>query len=143
MIQCELYRMSPQQKKCSAVVPTRFQISIGGFGGPCYEVRVVNGQLGYQAKFSHPPVTISPTTEEWEQFWATVQRCDLWNWAPLYDDPDVCDGTQWEIDIQLGERSLRSFGSNSYPSDEGTGYSKPFRLLLRAVRKLIGGRSFG
>jgi hypothetical protein len=86
---------------------------------------------------------LSPTAKEWGQFWATVQRCDLWNWGPRYDDPDICDGTQWKVEIQLGGRAITSFGSNSYPGSEGTGYSEAFRLLLQAVRELIGGRSFG
>jgi hypothetical protein len=135
--------MSPHAEKGSAVVPRRFRISIGGFGGPHYEVRLVNGRLRYQADFSTLPEKISPTAKEWETFWATVQRCDLWNWALHYDDSDICDGTQWEIEVTLGERRLRSSGSNAYPGGEGTGYSKCFRLLLRAVRKLVGGRSFG
>lgn len=135
--------MSSIPRKRNDAVPTTFRISIGGFGGPNYEVRFVNGRLRYQANFSPTPVMISPTAEEWTQFWDRVEQCDLWHWAPRYDDPDILDGTQWELDIQLGRRRVTSFGSNAYPGGEGVGRSEPFQLFLRAVRKLIGGRRFG
>lgn len=135
--------MKPRSQTRPTVVPKQFRVSVGGFGGPNYELRLMNGRLRYQADFSSLPEKISPTAKEWETFWATVQRCDLWNWEARYDDFDICDGTQWAIEVMLGDRHLRSSGSNAYPGGEGTGYSKPFRLLLRAVRKLIGGRGFG
>lgn len=125
------------------VIPLQFRIDISGFTGPNYEVRLVRGRLRYQSERAGSSEMCAPTEEHWQQFWATVQKCDLWNWAPRYDDFDICDGTQWGVEITLGERRLRSCGSNAYPGGEGMGYSKPFRLLLRAVRQLIGGRSFG
>ncbi len=136
-------QMSRYTQKRSAVVPTRFRISIGGFGGPRYEVRLVNGRLQYRTDVTNLPEMLSPAAKEWERFWAAAERCDLWNWAPRYDDPDICDGTQWEVEVMLGARRLRSSGSNAYPGGVGTGYSKAFKLLTQAVRKLLGGRSFG
>ena len=62
--------MSPHPKKRRAVVPTRFHISIGGFGGPGYEVRLVNGRLQYRTEVASLPEMFSPTAKDWEQFWA-------------------------------------------------------------------------
>lgn len=135
--------MSRNSQQRSVVVPTRFRISIGGFGGPRYEVRLVNGHLQYRTEAINVSELLSPTEKEWERFWAAAERCDLWNWAPRYDHRDICDGTQWEVEVVLETRSLRSSGSNAYPGGDGTGYSKAFRLLLQAVRKLLGGRRFG
>ncbi|MDF0667030.1 MAG: hypothetical protein P0119_13275, partial [Nitrospira sp.] len=112
-----------------------------GFMGPTDEVRLVRGRLRYQSEHCGSPKMFSPTEEEWQQFWVAAQLCNLWNWASRYDDTDICDGTQWEVVITLGERNLRSYGSNAYPGGKGTGYSEPFTLLLRAVRKLVGGES--
>ena len=81
----------------------------------------------------------------WSVFWSAVEACDLWHWAKRYDNPDILDGTQWEVEIAHGSRRFKSFGSNAYPGGlrDGYGYSESFMLLLQAVRKLVGGREFG
>lgn len=106
-------------------------------------MRLVNGQLQYRTDRAECPEILSPTAEDWERFWSAAEACDLWNWTRRYDDPDILDGTQWQVEITLGSRRLKSSGSNAYPGGEGDGSSKLFTSLLRAVRKLVGGREFG
>lgn len=135
--------MSPHSEKHDGVVPSRFLITIGGFTGSNYEVRLVRGRLRYQSERGGPSKMVSPTEEDWQQFWAAVQRCDLWNWEARYDNPGILDGTQWKVVITLGSRRLQSFGSNAYPGGDEGGGSKPFQRLLQAVRKLVGGNPCG
>lgn len=42
---------------------------------------------------------------------------DLLNWKRSYDDPDVLDGTQWEVEIIREKRNLRRSGSNKFPAE--------------------------
>jgi hypothetical protein len=73
---------------------------------------------------------------------AGIDTCDLWNWEIRYDNKDICDGTQWHIDIQMGTRAITSYGSNAYPGESVDDYSPAFRLFVQAMRKLLDGRSF-
>jgi hypothetical protein len=125
------------------ILPKRFMISIGGFGGHRHEVRLINKRLLYRAGFNNPPVKIYPTADQWENFWTTADGCGLWNWESCYYNNDVCDGIQWKLEIEIGTRSITSFGSNRYPGSTGMSYSKSFSLFLKAMRRLIGGRKFG
>ena len=41
----------------------------------------------------------------------------LHEWKKNYNDPNVLDGTQWELEIKLdGRRKSTYSGSNDYPS---------------------------
>jgi hypothetical protein len=103
----------------------------------------VNGRLHYKDNRAEAPEILSPTAEDWERFWIATEACDLWNWTPSYHDSDILDGTQWEVEITLGRRRLKSSGSNAYPGGNSDGRSDSFMRFLRAVRKLLGGRQFG
>ena len=43
----------------------------------------------------------------------------LEEWKHSYDDPYICDGTQWELIITFnnGRRTTTWSGSNAYPPD--------------------------
>jgi hypothetical protein len=124
-------------------LPKRFKVLIQGFGGPYYEVHFINNRLLYRARYSDLPVKICPTEDQWVRFSETVNKCHLWNWESCYYNSEVLDGIQWRVEIEIGTRTIKSFGSNSYPGGKGMGYSKSFRLFLGAIRELIGGMSFG
>lgn len=107
--------------------PVRLVVTIGGFGGPHHEVRWQRGKLWYRTDESTVPVV--PSADEWERFWTAIDHIGVWSWEARYDDLDVCDGTQWEIDIRQGSRRVRCFGSNAYP--------EPFQEFLAAVKALV------
>ena len=127
----------------SSVEPKRFHVFIGGFGRRSYDVRLAGGRLHYQDNSAVVSEILSPTAEDWARFWRATEACDLWNWATSYHDPDILDGTQWEVEITLGRRRLKASGSNAYPAGNSDGGSDSFMLFLQAVRKLLGGRAFG
>ncbi|MER3421907.1 MAG: hypothetical protein C4293_00420 [Nitrospiraceae bacterium] len=121
----------------------RFRVFIGGFGGPNYGVRWARGKLRYRIDNNPCKLKIEPSSAEWKKFWYSVGRCGLWNWEARYDNEEVCDGTRGEIDIQIGRRIVRSWGSNAYPGGDSLQYSPAFRQFLDAVQELLGGRRFG
>lgn len=109
--------------------PTRFVATIGGFGGPHYEVRWFRHKLRYRTDESQASVV--PSVSDWETFWAALGKIGVWSWQASYDDPEICDGTQWEIEIDLGDGShrVRCTGSNRYP--------RSFQQFLEAVGALV------
>ena len=59
-----------------------------------------------------------------------------------YPDPEVDDGTQWEIKIQVGKRCIVATGSNAYPPKSSSAVSPKFRAFCAAVSTLVAGRTF-
>jgi hypothetical protein len=62
---------------------------------------------------------------------------------------DIHDGTMWLVEINYHGSSIKSRGSNSYPSRGNVSrpsldgeYSEPFEVILQGVRNLLGGLEF-
>jgi hypothetical protein len=92
---------------------------------------------------------VTPTEEQWELFWKEIENARLWSWSDEYYNYDVKDGTFGFVEISYRGRSIKSRGSNSYPSEgdvskpnPGAEYSQPFSVILRGVRNLLGGLEF-
>ena len=53
----------------------------------------------------------------WTGLLEDLSMVNMGEWKTYYDDPEVCDGTQWEIIIEYnnGIRAKRFSGSNKYP----------------------------
>ncbi|MCU0785358.1 MAG: hypothetical protein MUF81_15155, partial [Verrucomicrobia bacterium] len=79
-------------------------------------------------------------SEQWEEFWRTLDAVGVWSWASHYDNPGICDGTQWSLKLSHAGRHLRSEGSNAFPGAPGPDYSRScaFAQFLVALRKLTG-----
>lgn len=58
---------------------------------------------------------------------------NLLDWKAKYLEPDICDGTQWSINIEAGEKIIHKYGSNKYP--------KEWKLFCNLI-EAITGRSF-
>jgi hypothetical protein len=149
-----------------SVVPEKMIISIGGFvyypkdgGKPqgmmrtSYRVELQGKDLYYSAiKIGDNPNVervVTPTEEQWKSFWKEVEKARLWDWSKDYTNYDIHDGTIWLVDIDYHGRSIKSQGSNSYPSEGNVSrpsldgeYSKPFEVILQGVRNLLGGMEF-
>ncbi len=79
----------------------------------------------YIAKYSHfdgyPEQAIqyisTITNTEWERLKKSLfERLYIHEWKRRYDNPDIMDGTQWELTLHLTEgREITTSGSNEFP----------------------------
>ena len=134
-----------------ADIPKEFSAIIGGFLGSSYAVELRDGALHYTEKKGGSGVissaTVSPTSEQWQEFRKTIDQLDIWQWHAEYPSRGTMDGTQWSLKIAYADRALKTRGNNNYPDANGVPSgdpdpSKTFNRYLAAIRKLIGGRSF-
>ena len=130
--------------------PDKLHFEIGGFFGENHKIEWRDGYLWYRHE-ENPGVRpseiqITPGSAQWERFWREVEAAGIWQWRPNYDS-EICDGTQWSLEIQYGDRRVSSHGSNAYPGSnaQGPDYSSSFsfKLWLKALRRLTGQRSIG
>jgi hypothetical protein len=160
---------APRQRKNASdhsPIPKKMIVSVGGGvyyprdgGKPealmrrSYSVELRGKGLHYRVikEGGEPNVekVVTPTEEQWESFWKEVENARLWSWSKEYYNYDVKDGTSWFVEISYRGRSIKSRGSNSYPSEGDVSnphpdaeYSQPFRAVLRGVRNLLGGLEF-
>lgn len=76
----------------------------------------------YGEKSTHGSKRVSPhicpiPQEEADQFLDTVgRRTDILSWEEKYDDPDVCDGHEWDIRAVFPDDTVMSiYGHQKYP----------------------------
>lgn len=133
--------------------PVKLAFFMGGFFGTNHSVKLENGVLKYKLFEAHPDypqkqIEVIPSTRKWINFRRKLDAINVWKWKNQYDDPDVCDGTQWEFEVDYGVKKIQSDGSNSYPGcesiiviDEGRDgkESRAFDDLLHALSLLLGG----
>src|SRR5699024_8869266 len=50
-------------------------------------------------------------------FMSGLKVVNLLNWKRRYEEPDVLDGTQWEVEIIRENRNLKRSGSNKFPAE--------------------------
>jgi hypothetical protein len=44
-----------------------------------------------------------------------MRKAELLKWRRNYVDEGVMDGTQWSVEMLIGKRTYRKYGSNEYP----------------------------
>ncbi len=150
-----LIRYPPRQPELSwlgpppAIAPeslnmstTQLQFSIGGYTGTCHEVEWKQGKLWYRrangAYQWQADVAITPTEEQWTNFWRAMETAGVWSWQESYDNLTMLDGTQWSLKLKYRERRVRCEGSNAYPGSADHYYSPTgeFAHFLKALRTL-------
>lgn len=131
-------------------MPEVLEISIGGYLGPSYNLLWDGGRLLYEEcdiEYGKSHKTeVTPTTNSWARFWLACNKSKVWDWEESYSNPNILDGTRWFVRLKILDLEIKSTGSNAYPGgqnqpDDGN-YPQPFRIFLRAVKKLIGGLPF-
>ncbi|MCC5890616.1 MAG: hypothetical protein JJU01_08590 [Alkalibacterium sp.] len=101
-----------------------FYFSYGGyFGG--YKSLKMQEKDGYAeltieppySEFEHSGLTFRTTLDEWRDFKQTLfHELFILSWTEDYTDPDILDGTQWEIRLEFDTlKSVNISGSNRYP----------------------------
>lgn len=130
--------------------PATFKAGIGGFFGPSYAVELnETGELVYSRNartFVSAEGTVRETVDAspdaWRAFCSELDAIGVWTWKPRYENSNVMDGTQWNIEIAIGAKSLKSSGYNAYPGGTSPPDGDRFPRFLRAVSELLGGREF-
>jgi hypothetical protein len=110
--------------------PQRISFSVNTFTDPEgslileSQTGVIQGNIGYW------PVDHKPSSGEWEEFHAKLQKLNIWRWKKAYEYEDMVfiDGTKWNLSIEWNSNYIQSVGSNRYP--------KNFKKLVKAVKTL-------
>jgi hypothetical protein len=97
--------------------PTKLLHCLQGWppGGPNH-FRWQNGQLVFMFpregfNYSNWDVAITPTSNQWREFWQVCDEVDVWSWPPTNDGLlFIRDGLEWTLELQFGNRHVVSKG---------------------------------
>lgn len=91
---------------------------VGGFTGDSYIAEIdLAGRKGSWKKYRYSEETFSRTIDDKEvaDFICQLKMIDFLNWKSSYVEPDILDGTQWNIVVIREGRTIKKYGSNKYP----------------------------
>ncbi|UJF16274.1 hypothetical protein LZ578_03860 [Jeotgalibaca sp. MA1X17-3] len=93
--------------------------SAGGFFGGYCEVTVdfQDRTLVWKHSLENELIEKQLSQSNLSLFISDLKMVDLLNWKRRYDDPDVLDGTQWEVEIIYKKCNKRKNGSNMFPAE--------------------------
>ena len=135
----------------SIIKPLTLEFSIGGYSGPCHNVKLENEKLTYQhsndgyCTNSSEVTVVIPTNRKWINFKKKLDIINVWGWDSRYEDQRILDGTQWELEIDYGIKKISTSGSNSYPGADNVDMlldwedTPVFDDFLHALNLLLGG----
>jgi len=139
------------QRPKQDIRPDKFSFHIGGATGICHALEMYESKLLYFTAYSElmrgngAGTEIAPSPVKWCNFITKLDVIGVWDWETTYNNPGVCDGTQWELEIVIGDRKINSRGSNNYPGIvddpeciEFHSSSPQFDAFLSALRNLTG-----
>lgn len=99
----------------------RLKITVDRFGGPSYEVDLdfKNMQLIWNSREEEPQGVFTKNFNErdYKDLIEQLKLINLLNWKAKYIEPDVCDGTQWGVEIFTDKRTIRKYGDNKFPEN--------------------------
>ena len=73
----------------------------------------------------------SPSKIKWDNFFLFLDNIKIWEWKKEYVDPNILDGTQWEIEVSNSSKKIKSYGSNKFPN------KKNFKGLMNEIETLF------
>ena len=95
--------------------------SVGGYLGGHYGVEI--DFVGRSLTWSTPLSSIENNYEKTirqssiNRFIEEIKAINLLNWKSKYIEPNVCDGTQWSVEIIRNGRNIKIYGSNKFPDE--------------------------
>ena len=99
----------------------QFLFEVGGHGDLQTLELMEDGQIVVKlgrAKISwfyKGEVQKKPNLEKWSAFLAKLDELQVWDWEASYHRTDMCDGSQWEIQLAIDDKSVKSYGSGLFP----------------------------
>jgi len=143
------------------VLPSLFQVYVGGVPGAAYAVELEGEYLRYDTSLAEVhenkrPRKIRPSRASWEHFWQEVSGLGIWNWRPHYVRETPAEEGEmkvsWRFAIHYQGLHVVSVGDNAYPSETGATELRTedeeadarvyFERFNQAVCRLIGGLPF-
>ena len=115
-----------------------FSFFIGGYRAKNIKIRKYYNSIEIQKSdapifYEEEKVLIKVSKEEWIKFWRKMDKINVWEWQKDYFNPDIYDGTQWELTVQgNGRGKIKVFGSNAYPDN--------FQSFLNAVNLIANSK---
>ena len=124
--------------------PKRLNIRIDHYMVSSFSLKLEAGELQYARDIGCEMQFISASDEQWAAFRQELDSIGIWQWKSKYDNPGVCDGTGWEINIAYADKMIRSSGINAYPDRNGACIDGggTFIRFCKAVQSLTGGLDF-
>ncbi|UJF15420.1 hypothetical protein LZ578_10680 [Jeotgalibaca sp. MA1X17-3] len=93
--------------------------SVGGFFNGHYEVMIhfQDKKLRWKYRGDRNSLEKEFSDEDLAMFISGLRKVNLLNWKRRYEEPDVLDGMQWEVEMIREKRNLKRSGSNKYPAE--------------------------
>ncbi len=106
----------------------------GGFRGPSIEIMYKKNN--FEISFMNQGHLVThyikqPSEIKWDKFFLFLDDIKIWEWKKEYIDPNILDGTQWEIKISNSYKKIKSYGSNKFPN------KKKFNDLINEIETLF------
>jgi hypothetical protein len=136
------------------IIPKVFEFYYKAATEPELSIKAENGKIipgEFNIFYPIHDDEITPSEEEWKNFWDKMDEIGIWDWKREYPDPYamVIDGFKWNLKIELGDKKIESSGYNVYPEveinehvqdeedfDEGE-FPEPFRTFMNALFNLL------
>jgi hypothetical protein len=138
----------PGRSEAQDVVPRKLDIYFGTpvFGASRivlheHSLVVTQQRAGFPDQIA-PPVT--PTKEQWDAFREALDSLGAPRWQADYpNNRRVFDGTQWHVEIEYADHTLKARGDNNFPDAEGkpkpgAHWTPTFQAFVNAVKRLLG-----
>ena len=100
----------------------KIEFEIGGFHQGYKKLVVENNGNSYDAKYyapflstDYPSKTISLTSDQYKKFVHRIYMTYIKEWNEFYDNPNILDGTSWQLTISCGNYQRDWNGNNAYP----------------------------
>lgn len=93
--------------------------SVGGYFEGYYDVTIhfQDKKLTWKYSLDGDSLEKELSDKDITKFISGLKIVDLLNWKRRYEEPDVLDGTQWEVEIIREKRNLKRSGSNKFPAE--------------------------
>jgi hypothetical protein len=78
----------------------------------------------------------SPSNQQWQRFWSTVERIGAWKWADSFQG----EGSEehWLLQLARGDRRLSTGGRSAFPPLAEARPTPQFLTLCGAISQLVG-----
>lgn len=85
--------------------------------------------------------SLRPSEAVWKEFWKDMDQDTIWGWMGNYGTATADDGHTWSLEIEWGNKKLRTKGENRFPCmtnvNESTDSPVMFYRLQGALDKLV------